>query len=60
MKKLLPIMIRLLHYMDELFRTVSPERIIAKDYHYLARILVKKNANAPKIADEANCTESTG
>jgi tetratricopeptide (TPR) repeat protein len=42
-----------LAYMDELFRTVAPERIIAKDYQYLARILVKKNVNAPKIADEA-------
>ena len=42
-----------LSYMDELFRTVAPERIIVKDYQYLARILVKKNANAPKIADEA-------
>jgi tetratricopeptide (TPR) repeat protein len=42
-----------LYYMDELFRTVAPERIIAKDYQYLARILVKKNINSPKIADEA-------
>jgi tetratricopeptide (TPR) repeat protein len=42
-----------LAYMDELFRTVAPERIIAKDYQYLARILVKKNVNAPKVADEA-------
>jgi tetratricopeptide (TPR) repeat protein len=42
-----------LSYMDELFRTVAPERIIAKDYQYLARILVKKNVNSPKIADEA-------
>jgi tetratricopeptide (TPR) repeat protein len=42
-----------LSYMDELFRTVAPERIIAKDYQYLARILVKKNINSPKIADEA-------
>jgi tetratricopeptide (TPR) repeat protein len=42
-----------LYYMEELFKTVSPERIIPKDYHYLARILVKKNINAPKIADEA-------
>jgi tetratricopeptide (TPR) repeat protein len=39
--------------MDELFRTVAPERIIPKDYYYLARILVKKNLNSPKIADEA-------
>ncbi len=42
-----------LAYMEELFRTVAPERIIAKDYQYLARILVKKNINTPKIADEA-------
>jgi tetratricopeptide (TPR) repeat protein len=42
-----------LSYMEELFRTVAPERIIAKDYQYMARILVKKNVNSPKIADEA-------
>jgi len=42
-----------LFYMDELFRTVAPERIITKDYQYMARILVKKNINSPKIADEA-------
>jgi tetratricopeptide (TPR) repeat protein len=42
-----------LAYMETLFATVSPERIIPKDYHYMARILVKKNLNAPKIADEA-------
>ncbi len=42
-----------LAYMDELFKTVAPERIIPKDYQYLARILVKKNLNSPKIADEA-------
>jgi len=42
-----------LAYMETLFATVSPERIIPKDYQYMARILVKKNVNAPKIADEA-------
>jgi tetratricopeptide (TPR) repeat protein len=42
-----------LAYMETLFATVAPERIITKDYHYMARILVKKNINAPKIADEA-------
>jgi tetratricopeptide (TPR) repeat protein len=42
-----------LYYMDELFKNVAPERIIPKDYLYLARILVKKNINSPKIADEA-------
>ena len=28
-------------------------RFYSKDYFYLARIIVKKNANGPKIADEA-------
>jgi len=42
-----------LAYMETLFATVSPERIIPRDYQYMARILVKKNLNAPKIADEA-------
>jgi len=42
-----------LAYMETLFKELPPERIIAKDYQYLARILVKKNINAPKIADEA-------
>jgi len=42
-----------LKYMDELFRTVAPDRILWKDYQYLARILVKKNLGSPKIADEA-------
>jgi tetratricopeptide (TPR) repeat protein len=44
---------RALAYMETFFATVSPERIIPKDYHYMARILVKKNLNAPKLADEA-------
>jgi tetratricopeptide (TPR) repeat protein len=42
-----------LAYMETLFKTVAPERIIPKDYMYMARILVKKNLNAPKVADEA-------
>ncbi len=41
-----------LKYMETLFKTVSPERIIPKDYQYMARILLKKNANYPKMADE--------
>lgn len=40
-------------YMETLFATVAPERIIPKDYHYMAKILIKKNQNAPKIADDA-------
>lgn len=47
-----------LYYMDELFKNVAPERIIAKDYLYLARILVKKNVNAPKMAEDAAALKS--
>jgi tetratricopeptide (TPR) repeat protein len=41
-------------YMETLFKTVAPERIIRKDYHYLARILLKKNQNYAKALDELN------
>ena len=41
-----------LSYMEELFKTVSEERILWKDHHYLARILMKKNQNYPKLVDE--------
>jgi tetratricopeptide (TPR) repeat protein len=47
-----------LAYMETLFQTVAPERIIPKDYLYYARILVKKNVNAPKVADEAIATRA--
>ncbi len=43
-----------LSYMETLFKTVAPERIIQKDYLYLARILIKKNQNYPKMDDELN------
>ncbi len=43
-----------LDYMNKLFKTVAPERIIWKDYLYLARILVKKNADYGKLTDELN------
>jgi tetratricopeptide (TPR) repeat protein len=36
-----------LTYMETLFKTVSPELIIKRDYQYLARILLKKNQNYP-------------
>jgi tetratricopeptide (TPR) repeat protein len=45
-------------YMETLFSTVSPERIIQKDYLYLARILSKMNQNYPKILDELNSTKA--
>jgi tetratricopeptide (TPR) repeat protein len=40
--------------METLFKSVSPERIIKKDYYYMARILLKKNQNYPKMVDELN------
>src|SRR5450759_3362429 len=43
-----------LSYMDTLFKTVAPERIINKDYYYMARILLKKNQNYPKMVEEIN------
>jgi tetratricopeptide (TPR) repeat protein len=47
-----------LAYMETLFKTVSPERIIKKDYYYMARILLKKNQNYPKMVDELNGLKS--
>jgi tetratricopeptide (TPR) repeat protein len=41
-----------LFYMEELFKTVPADRILPKDYHYMARILMKKNMNYTKTADE--------
>jgi tetratricopeptide (TPR) repeat protein len=43
-----------LAYMETLFKTVSPERIIKKDYYYMARIILKKNQNYPKMVDDRN------
>ena len=39
-------------YIDQLFKTVSEERILWKDHHYMARILMKKNQNYPKMINE--------
>lgn len=41
-----------LGYMEELFKTVSADRILWKDHYYLARILMKKNQGYAKQADE--------
>ena len=46
-----------LAYMETLFKTVAPDRILWKDYHYMARILVKRNLNYPKMADELSSAE---
>ncbi|HLP73861.1 MAG TPA: tetratricopeptide repeat protein [Bacteroidales bacterium] len=45
-----------LSYMERLFKTVAPDRILWKDYLYLARILVKKNADFGKMSDELEKT----
>jgi tetratricopeptide (TPR) repeat protein len=47
-----------LYYMDALFKTVAPDRLIKKDYYYMARILLKKNQNYPKMVDELNGLKS--
>lgn len=41
-----------LSYMETLFKTVNPDYILQKDYHYLARILLKKNQNYTKMVDD--------
>ena len=41
-----------LFYMEELFKKVPANMILWKDYHYTARILMKKNMNYNKSADE--------
>jgi tetratricopeptide (TPR) repeat protein len=45
-------------YMETLFKTVAPERIIQKDYLYSARILTKINQNYPKMLDDLNSLKS--
>lgn len=47
-----PDYVKALSYMETLFKTVAPERIIQKDYLYLARILIKKNQGYPKMVDD--------
>jgi tetratricopeptide (TPR) repeat protein len=47
-----------LTYMDELFKKVPADRILPKDYHYTARILMKRNLGYQKMADEAAAAEA--
>jgi tetratricopeptide (TPR) repeat protein len=46
-----------LSFMEELFKTVPADRILPKDYHYTARILMKKNQNYFKMADELSSSD---
>lgn len=43
-----------LDYMNRLFESVSPDRIIWKDHLYHARILIRLNSNFSKLTDELN------
>lgn len=41
-----------LKFMNELFEKLPADRILKKDYIYLARIILKKNQNYPKVLAE--------
>lgn len=43
-----------LMYMEKLFATLDPERLLWKDHLYLARILVRRNGDYTKMTDELN------
>ena len=45
-------------YMEELFRTVTPEMIIWKDHYYMARILLRKNLDYSKKVNEVTNLEA--
>jgi len=47
-----------LSYMETLFKSVAAERILWKDYYYLARILLKKNQDYPNMLDDLNSLRS--
>jgi tetratricopeptide (TPR) repeat protein len=49
--------VKALSYMDELFKSVSPELILWKDHYYTARILMIKNQGYPKLLDELSAAE---
>jgi tetratricopeptide (TPR) repeat protein len=46
-----------LFYMEQLFKTVPADRILPKDHHYIARILMKKNQNYLKMADDLSASD---
>jgi tetratricopeptide (TPR) repeat protein len=47
-----------LGYMETLFKSVSPDLIIKRDYLYLAKILLKKNQNYPTLIRENDRLEA--
>ena len=46
-----------LFYMDRLFKEMPADRIIQKDYTYYAKIILKKNADYPKMVSNAEKLE---
>jgi len=46
-----------LAYMDKLFKDMPEDRIIQKDYTYYAKILLKKNSDYPKLAQNTEKLE---
>lgn len=42
-----------LNYMDRLFKEMPEDRLIPKDFTYYARIILKKNADYPKVYQNA-------
>ena len=49
---------RALAYLDTLFKNVTPDRIIKRDYQFLTRILLKKNQNYSELVKENNNLKS--
>lgn len=47
-----------LAYMEELFKSLPEERILWKDHHYMARILMRKNQDYPKMVEELSSLET--
>ncbi|MDX9811870.1 MAG: carboxypeptidase-like regulatory domain-containing protein [Bacteroidales bacterium] len=41
-----------LNYMETLFKSLAAERLLKKDYHYMAKILLKKYQDYPAKVDE--------
>ena len=53
-----PDYLRALNFMDTLFKSVSPDLIIKKDYYYLAKILLGKNQNYQELVKQKEAMTS--
>jgi len=50
--------VKAMEYMDQLLKSLPEERILWKDHHYMARILVRKNQNYPELMEELSSLEN--